>query len=51
MIQEEKDLLLSLLKKADKENLLHIYDYDDTYYYVDWIFSDNNTINIKIKPI
>lgn len=49
MTQEEKDLLLSLLLKADEENELHIYDNEDNLYSIDCFFIDSQIcINIKI---
>ena len=48
MTQEEKELLLSLLKKADEEGLVHIYDSNENTYEVTWIFLDEE-ICIKIK--
>ena len=49
MTQEEKDLLLNLLKKANENSLLNVYDKDDIHdIEVDWIFGDT-TINIGIK--
>ena len=48
MTTEEKELLLSLLLKADEENALHIYDNDDNTYAIDDIFIDSQVcINIK----
>ena len=48
MTQEEKDLLLSLLKKANQDSLLHIYDDKENIYDIDWLFIDEQ-ICIKIK--
>lgn len=48
MTQEEKDLLLSLLEKANQDSLLHIYDDKENIYDIDWLFIDNQ-ICIKIK--
>lgn len=48
MKQEEKELLLSLLLKADEESSLHIYDSEDNIYSIDWLFIDNQ-ICMKIK--
>lgn len=49
MTQEEKDLLLSLLLKADEENALHIYDDEDNVYRIDSLFIDSQIcINVKI---
>lgn len=49
MTQEEKELLLSLLLKADNESQLHIYDVEENTYIVDWAFIDRD-VCIKIKP-
>ena len=50
MTQEEKEQLLSLLKQANDEGLLHIYDSNDNIYEVDWLYMYFNTaINIIIK--
>jgi RNA binding exosome subunit len=49
MKQEDKELLVSLLNKADDDSKLHIYDDKENIYEVDWIFLDNNDICIKIK--
>jgi hypothetical protein len=48
MTQEEKDLLLSLLLKANKESSLHIYDNEDNVYSIDCLFIDSQ-ICMKIK--
>ena len=48
MTQEEKDLLLSLLEKANQDSLLHIYDDKENIYNIDWLFIDDQ-ICIKIK--
>ena len=48
MTQEDKELLISLLNKADENSVLHIYDNEENIYEVDWIFLDND-ICIKIK--
>ena len=48
MTQEEKELLLSLLLKADEESSLHIYDNENNLYSIDWLFMDSQ-ICIKIK--
>ena len=47
MTQEEKQLLLSLLKKADEDGLLLVYDNEHTRN-VTWIYLDNE-IYIKIE--
>lgn len=50
MTQEEKELLVSLLKEANENNILDIYDDDEeNLYEVDWVFIDNK-VCIKIKP-
>ena len=48
MTQEQKELLLSLLSKADGENLLHVFDNEGNVYSVDWLFLDNQ-ICVRIK--
>lgn len=48
MIQEDKELLLSLLKRADEDGLLHVYDNNENTYEVTWIYIDSE-IYIKIK--
>lgn len=49
MTPEEKNLLLNLLKQANENGLLNVYDKDDTHdIEVDWIFCDT-TVNIGIK--
>ena len=50
MTQEEKDLLLSLLEKANQDSLLHIYDDKENIYDIDWLFIDEQ-ICIKIKSL
>lgn len=40
MGQEDKDLLLSLMLKANEEGLLNIYDEEENYYETKWIFLD-----------
>lgn len=49
MTQEEKELLVSLLKEADETSILDIYDDKENIYGVDWVFIDGK-ICIKIKP-
>lgn len=49
MTQEDKELLVSLLKKADENGILHIYDNEENIYEVNGIFSDGD-VCIKIKP-
>lgn len=47
MTQEERQLLLELLKKANSEGLLQIYQTEQTYE-VDWCFEDNGFIYIRL---
>ena len=53
MTQEENELLLSLLKKADSDGLLHVYDNEENTYEVTLVSLDNldNKICIKIKSL
>lgn len=48
MTQEEKNLLLSLLERANQDSLLHIYDDKENIYDIDWLFMDKQ-LCIKIK--
>lgn len=48
MTQEEKQFLISLLRKADEDGLLHVYDDNENRYDVTWIYLDNE-ICIKIE--
>lgn len=48
MTIEEIDLLVSLLKKANQDSLLHVYDDKENIYAIDWIYIDEQ-ICIKIK--
>lgn len=50
MTREDKELLLELLKEADENNLLNIYDNQENYYEIDWLFLDAE-LCIKIKEI
>lgn len=50
MTQEEKELLLLLLQKANKDSLIRVYDYDENLYDVDWIYLEDE-IYIKIKEV
>lgn len=50
MKPEEKELLLKLLEKADKNGLLNIYDSQENHYEVDWLFLDAE-VCIKIKEV
>ena len=48
MTQEEKELLLSLLKKADENGLLYVDDNNENTHEVTWIYLDSE-ICIKIE--
>lgn len=48
MEREDIELLLSLLEKANKCDLLHIYDYDENIYDIDWMYIDKQ-LCIQIK--
>ena len=48
MTQEDKELLLCLLKKADENGLLNISDKEENDYEIDWIFLDSELF-IRIK--
>lgn len=48
MTQEDKELLLCLLKKADENGLLNVFDEENNLYEVDWLFLDE-ALCIKIK--
>lgn len=48
MTQEDKELLVSLLKEANENDTLHIYDDEENTYEIDWTFIDSK-ICIKIK--
>ena len=50
MSQEEKELLLDLLKKADENSLLNISDNQENNYEVDWLFFDAQ-LCIRIKEM
>ena len=47
MTQEEKQLLLSLLKKANEDGLLYVYD-DEEIHEVTWIYLDRE-VYIKVN--
>jgi len=47
MTQEEKELLMQLLLKADANGLLNISDKEENNYEIDWIFLDTE-LCIKI---
>lgn len=48
MTQEEKELLVSLLKEANENSVLHIYDSEENIYEVNSLFIDRD-VCIKIK--
>jgi hypothetical protein len=48
MNEQDKQLLLSLLKKADENSLLHVYDDNENTYEITWIYLDSE-ICIKIE--
>ena len=48
MTQDEKELLLSLLKKAAEDGLLHVYDDNENTYEATWIYLDHE-ICMKIE--
>lgn len=48
MTKEQKELLVSLLKEANENNTLDIYDEEENIYEVDWVYIDSK-ICIKIK--
>lgn len=50
MNQEEKDLLLELLKKANYEDCLRVYMAEQEYE-IDWCFIDNDKICIRIGEL
>ena len=49
MDEKEKELLLHLLEKAKEEGLLNVYDCEENYHEVDWIFLDKDGIYFKIN--
>lgn len=49
MTKEEKDLLLSLLEKANDNDMLFIYDGDENEYAIEWAYIDYGKICIRIK--
>ncbi len=51
MKEEEKELLLSLLEKAEDEGLLDIYDIDDNLYGINWTSIDKDWLSQKNKII
>jgi len=51
MTDEERSLLATLLDKAQKEDLLRIYDKNENAYCVDWAYLGYDKINIKIEQL
>ena len=49
MTQEEKELLLNLLLKLNEDGLLNVYDDEENYHEVNWIFFDREELYMKIK--
>jgi len=49
MTQEEIDLLLSLLRKANEEGCIRIYDENENFYEPSWAFAYNDRVMLKIK--
>lgn len=49
MTKEELDLLEKLLKKANENALIKMYDKDEQIYEIDYIFQDSGDICIKIN--
>jgi hypothetical protein len=49
MTEEDKELLVSLLKKAAVGGLLEIYDKDENIYGIDMIMIDKHWLNQKNK--
>lgn len=49
MDEKEKELLLHLLKKANEEGLLNVYDCEENYHKVEWIFLDKSELYVKIN--
>jgi hypothetical protein len=47
----EINSLLELLQKANEESLIDVFDYNENIYSIDWIFTDNGKIIIKIIEI
>lgn len=49
MTQNDKDMLLQLLKQAIEESVLHIFDNSEDIYEVDYLFEDSGQIMLNIK--
>ena len=49
MDEKEKELLLHLLKKANEEGLLNVYDCEEKYHSVEWVFIDSGEIYFQIN--
>ena len=48
MNEKEKGLLLHLLKKANEEGLLNVYDCEDKYHEVEKVFLDKGELYFQI---
>lgn len=49
MNEKEKELLLHLLEKANEEGLLNVYDCEEKYHSVEWMFLDGGELYFKIN--
>lgn len=49
MNEKEKELLLHLLEKANEEGLLNVYDCEEKYHIVEWMFLDRGELYFKIN--
>ncbi len=49
MDEKEKELLLRLLEKANEEGLLNVYDSEENYHSVEWMFLDRGNIYFQIN--
>lgn len=49
MTEEDKELLVSLLKKAEVEGLLEIYDKHENIYGIDMVMIDRHWLNLTNK--
>ena len=49
MTKEEFNKLLKLFEKAKEEGIITIYDKNEDYHYIDYVFEDNGELFIKIK--
>ena len=48
MDEKEKELLLHLLKKANEEDLLNVYDWEDKYHSVERVTLDRGELYFQI---